>query len=99
MSHFKVDSHAFLTRPPFGPTYVGPIRLACLRHAASVHPEPGSNSQNFIQIFHFMELTRKLLSLFFPTTFIKLKTLPFSFENVKVKSDYLIINVRSDYSN
>ena len=21
-----------------------PIRLACLRHAASVHPEPGSNS-------------------------------------------------------
>jgi hypothetical protein len=22
-----------------------PIRLACLRHAASVHPEPGSNSQ------------------------------------------------------
>ena len=22
------------------------VRLACLRHAASVHPEPGSNSQN-----------------------------------------------------
>ena len=21
------------------------VRLACLRHAASVHPEPGSNSQ------------------------------------------------------
>ena len=23
------------------------IRLACLRHAASVHPEPGSNSLKF----------------------------------------------------
>jgi hypothetical protein len=22
-----------------------PIRLACLKHVASVHPEPGSNSQ------------------------------------------------------
>ena len=25
------------------------VRLACVRHAASVHPEPGSNSQ--IEIF------------------------------------------------
>ncbi len=29
------------------------VRLACLRHAASVHPEPGSNSQK--------ELTRNIL--------------------------------------
>ena len=28
-----------------------PVRLACLRHAASVHPEPGSNSQLFIFLF------------------------------------------------
>ena len=26
------------------------VRLACLRHAASVHPEPGSNSQKYISI-------------------------------------------------
>ena len=25
-----------------------PVRLACIKHAASVHPEPGSNSLNFI---------------------------------------------------
>ena len=23
---------------------ISPVRLACVRHAASVHPEPGSNS-------------------------------------------------------
>ena len=27
------------------------VRLACLRHAASVHPEPGSNSQKYIFYF------------------------------------------------
>ena len=26
------------------------VRLACIRHAASVHPEPGSNSQKYISI-------------------------------------------------
>ena len=29
------------------------VRLACIRHAASVHPEPGSNSQIFIYFFVF----------------------------------------------
>ena len=45
-------THALLTRPPLAPTssfrrnqmYLL-VRLACVRHAASVHPEPGSNSQ------------------------------------------------------
>ena len=45
-------THALLTRPPLGilksirklqSKYL--VRLACVRHAASVHPEPGSNSQ------------------------------------------------------
>ena len=45
-------THALLTRPPlsisslnrsFIPRFLA--RLACVRHAASVHPEPGSNSQ------------------------------------------------------
>ena len=44
-------THALLTRPPLGilksirklqSKYL--VRLACVRHAASVHPEPGSNS-------------------------------------------------------
>jgi hypothetical protein len=34
----------FLTRPPRKPSEEDPVRLACIRHAASVDPEPGSNS-------------------------------------------------------
>ena len=49
-------THALLTRPPLSisslnrsliPRFLA--RLACVRHAASVHPEPGSNSQ--IKVF------------------------------------------------
>ena len=39
-------AHALLTRPPL--TFITEanqsVRLACVRHAASVRPEPGSNS-------------------------------------------------------
>ena len=46
-------THALLTRPPLSQYHLPPegfrryvfVRLACVRHAASVHPEPGSNSQ------------------------------------------------------
>jgi hypothetical protein len=34
----------FLTRPPRDSPEGEPVRLACIRHAASVDPEPGSNS-------------------------------------------------------
>ena len=44
-------AHALLTRPPLGLNQICrsfneiiPVRLACVKHAASVHPEPGSNS-------------------------------------------------------
>src|SRR5690606_6332406 len=37
-------THVFLTRPPRKPSEDDPVRLACIRHAASVDPEPGSNS-------------------------------------------------------
>ena len=30
------------------------VRLACIRHAASVHPEPGSNSQ--IKVVYLLRL-------------------------------------------
>ena len=45
-------THALLTRPPLSHNALHPerikaecfARLACVKHAASVHPEPGSNS-------------------------------------------------------
>ena len=45
-------THALLTRPPLSHRTIIPegnqvkcfVRLACVKHAASVHPEPGSNS-------------------------------------------------------
>ena len=45
-------THALLTRPPLSINKLRPkslqrlysVRLACVKHAASVHPEPGSNS-------------------------------------------------------
>ena len=36
-------THALLTRPPLSQSKCF-ARLACVKHAASVHPEPGSNS-------------------------------------------------------
>ena len=46
-------SHALLTRSPLSnPRRNYPVRLACVRHAASVRPEPGSNSQKVVsQVF------------------------------------------------
>ncbi len=44
--HIQVDSYVLLTRLPLSTSRRKLIvRLACLRHTASVHPEPGSNSQ------------------------------------------------------
>ena len=44
-------THALLTRPPLSQSdsirklpLINSVRLACVKHAASVHPEPGSNS-------------------------------------------------------
>ena len=41
--------HALLTRSPLSNNRSHyPVRLACVRHAASVRPEPGSNSQKIV---------------------------------------------------
>ena len=45
-------TYVLLTRSPLN-VLLHSDRLACIRHAASVHPEPGSNSQIFIFIFLF----------------------------------------------
>ena len=54
-------THALLTRPPLSHKnrhseeiqFKRFARLACVRHAASVHPEPGSNSQ--IKVYFLMK--------------------------------------------
>ena len=59
-------THALLTRPPLSQITSPPerikakrfVRLACVRHAASVHPEPGSNSHLKICSAHFYKLFR-----------------------------------------
>ena len=79
-------AHALLTRPPLTSASPSPegnffarlVRLACVKHAASVHPEPGSNSQKFgiynpavagIQIFHHRPSVNDPLILEFLSSF------------------------------
>ena len=64
-------THALLTRPPLSRKPFLPegilgkrfVRLACVKHAASVHPEPGSNSHVDIlslnEVFH--EFSEKIV--------------------------------------
>jgi hypothetical protein len=59
-------AHVLLTRPPLG-VLLHLARLACMRHAASVRPEPGSNSPINLLLSQsdswlFFELTRHLHS-------------------------------------
>ena len=42
LTHRQI-AHALLTRPPLTVLLLS-VRLECVKHAASVHPEPGSNS-------------------------------------------------------
>ncbi len=75
-------THALLTRPPLSHILLHPkdpqssfVRLACVKHAASVRPEPGSNSLKIISkhpmVFKpFLELNRSLVNADF--TFLNL---------------------------
>ena len=60
--------HALLTRPPLTQDRSPlSVRLECVRHAASVHPEPGSNSRNVCILSHLSELKswfRALIALY-----------------------------------
>ena len=64
-------THALLTRPPLSyykstrrSQFTNSVRLACVRHAASVHPEPGSNSQFIIRSGQNHLLTLSVFLLF-----------------------------------
>ena len=67
-------THALLTRPPLSHIELQTevicsicfVRLACVKHAASVHPEPGSNSHK--NVFALQSHT----SYFVTWTFLKL---------------------------
>ena len=56
-------THALLTRPPLKykpsvrklPPCIS-VRLECVMHAASVHPEPGSNSRKMVYLFPYSSL-------------------------------------------
>ena len=61
ISDLEVNSHALLTRSPRHPSKLGRVRLAYLRHAASVRPELGSNSQ--INILSSLLLAKATLLL------------------------------------
>ena len=53
-------AYALRTRPPLSPPRRGdPARLACIRPAASVHPEPGSNSSlYYCSSIYFFSVSR-----------------------------------------
>ncbi len=52
-------TYALLTRPPLElqeQAPIIPVRLACVKHAASVRPEPGSNSAHDKNDLEWMSL-------------------------------------------
>ncbi len=62
-------AHVLLTRSPLGLRKQASfrlVRLACIRHAASVHPEPGSNSPfaHSFTLSRFVSFLRFLYSVF-----------------------------------
>ena len=67
-------AHALLTRSPLSPSFrtrryfhKNSVRLACVRHAASVRPEPGSNSleNGILTTVDFSSATDKIIFLSF----------------------------------
>ena len=85
-------AHALLTRPPLSSTQLKiecwTARLACVRHAASVRPEPGSNSPIKMLTFDWLNqsyltvvwIAHKLL-LSFPLCVVSQNWLQFKFSN------------------
>ena len=71
-------AHALLTRPPLSFASLdrslipqSSVRLACVRHAASVHPEPGSNSLKFVSypISRLQSISELVLLYLLPRNF------------------------------
>ena len=94
-------THALLTRPPLSHKRLQTeviclkcfVRLACVKHAASVHPEPGSNSHKnvFLSETHARLLTQ--LAKFLKTRVLN----PVSFELTSFNS-FLILCLRISFN-
>ena len=59
-------AHALLTRLPLGlqkQAFIGLVRLACVKHAASVRPEPGSNSPWYMKCLDWLLKSIKEINL------------------------------------
>ena len=66
-------TNALLTRSPLS---LRIVRLACIRHAASVHPEPGSNSPHYVGKLTLLSVqVLKLIVSFFSGFLITLQLL------------------------
>ena len=70
-------THTLLTRPPLSIPKIRrslipefPARLACVRHAASVRPEPGSNSLKKIFKARRLYVFKKIVDSFKRLTFL-----------------------------
>ena len=91
-------THALLTRPPLSHKIISPegnqikcfVRLACVKHAASVHPEPGSNS-------HVKKLISVKLSLANPFIQIILNLL-FYRSSIFIEAFWLILKIFQGFS-
>ena len=54
LSHDAAGCFSFAGFPALSAEQMDPVRLACVRHAASVRPEPGSNPQiNYLKVCLF----------------------------------------------
>ena len=68
----------FLSCPPEGFLSRFLVRLACVKHTASVRPEPGSNSQlKFISCSLFANFCSSSFFLFYPEVTLSLRLLTF----------------------
>src|SRR5712692_5330031 len=67
--HLGVGTHVLLTRPPLPVSLRREdVRLACVRHAASVYPEPGSNSPSKMYIESLTQRLKCIVNELSPLT-------------------------------
>ena len=91
-------TYVLLTRSPLDSekqAFLPLVRLACIRHAASVHPEPGSNSPFDLALFR-MSLTSRFFLCFFICSKLTFRCtcFLFSFQRSLRTSAVLIYNTK-----
>ncbi|KAJ0027220.1 hypothetical protein Pint_36379 [Pistacia integerrima] len=76
----RAGSYALLTRPPLE-TLV-PVRLACVKHATNIHPEPGSNSprDSVCSIVPFLEDSNLIFSSIIFFEYYRISTAMYTIE-------------------